>query len=161
MRVPTNACPSQNPNPTRTRFSRTNPQVDQLRTAIDALAYSTIQSAGSAVAEALSFHKDLPPPLRCFELFGFDVLVDRGLRPWLLEASQPNLAPNLSPKHGSEPLSSVPCEVNSKPGLHGSAGHTEQSVLGTHFEVRRPARPEKPDLEPGPWTLKVDIEPCT
>ena len=38
-------------------------------------------------------HRNVPHALNCFELFGFDVLIDEEMRPWLLEV---NLSPSLA-----------------------------------------------------------------
>ncbi len=87
---------------------RTNDQVPDPVRAIDLVEYrSSMRGAGhdddlfwrrirSILAQTLIAHRE--PMLRvsryvcaslgsCFELFGFDVVVDTGLRPWLIEAN--------------------------------------------------------------------------
>lgn len=39
------------------------------------------------VLTVLSHVSQIPPTTNCFEFFGFDVLIDNALRPWLLEVS--------------------------------------------------------------------------
>lgn len=56
----------------------------------------------------LSHVSQVPPTINCFEFFGFDVLIDNSLRPWLLEV-------NLSPALGND------CDADrsvKKPMLH-------------------------------------------
>ncbi|GLV38952.1 Tubulin tyrosine ligase-like 5 [Carabus blaptoides fortunei] len=60
------------------------------------------------VLTVLSHVTQVPPTVNCFEFFGFDVLVDSTLRPWLLEV-------NLSPALGND------CDADrtvKKPMLH-------------------------------------------
>ncbi|KAH0820000.1 hypothetical protein GEV33_002791 [Tenebrio molitor] len=45
------------------------------------------------ILTVLSHVSQIPPTVNCFEFFGFDVLIDSSLRPWLLEV---NLSPALS-----------------------------------------------------------------
>ncbi|CAG9854207.1 unnamed protein product [Phyllotreta striolata] len=45
------------------------------------------------ILTVLSHVNQIPPTVNCFEFFGFDVLIDSSLRPWLLEV---NLSPALS-----------------------------------------------------------------
>ncbi|XP_074031183.1 probable tubulin polyglutamylase TTLL2 isoform X2 [Leptinotarsa decemlineata] len=45
------------------------------------------------ILTVLSHVSQIPPTVNCFEFFGFDVLIDNSLRPWLLEV---NLSPALS-----------------------------------------------------------------
>lgn len=45
------------------------------------------------ILTVLSNVNQVPPTVNCFEFFGFDVLIDSSLRPWLLEV---NLSPALS-----------------------------------------------------------------
>ncbi|KAG5858265.1 putative tubulin polyglutamylase TTLL2, partial [Gonioctena quinquepunctata] len=37
------------------------------------------------ILTVLSHVSQIPPTVNCFEFFGFDVLIDNSLRPWLLE----------------------------------------------------------------------------
>lgn len=64
--------------------------------------------ASLVVLTLLSHVAQIPPTVNCFEFFGFDVLIDSCLRPWLLEV-------NLSPALGND------CDADrsvKKPMLH-------------------------------------------
>lgn len=51
--------------------------------------------AALVVLTALAQAAGIPPSRNCFEFFGFDVLVDADLRPWLLEVKFSNFTFNL------------------------------------------------------------------
>ncbi|XP_018327942.1 tubulin polyglutamylase TTLL5 isoform X2 [Agrilus planipennis] len=55
----------------------------------DMVIKAVLASASSIVSASQMF---VPNPACCFELFGFDILIDEGLKPWLLEV---NLSPSL------------------------------------------------------------------
>jgi hypothetical protein len=65
--------------------------VDQLIVDIQDVVVKAILSCEGAVVTAC--HQHVPYDNNCFELFGFDILVDEKLRPWLLEV---NLSPSLA-----------------------------------------------------------------
>ena len=58
---------------------------------IEDLVIKTIISTESLVYSAFEMH--VPYRNNCFELFGFDILIDSNLKPWLLEV---NLSPSLN-----------------------------------------------------------------
>ncbi|XP_057667585.1 probable tubulin polyglutamylase TTLL2 isoform X1 [Diorhabda carinulata] len=58
---------------------------------LDWLLWQRITSL--VILTVLSHVNQIPPTVNCFEFFGFDVLIDSSLRPWLLEV---NLSPALS-----------------------------------------------------------------
>ena len=58
---------------------------------IEDLLIKTILSIEHLVFQAHSQH--VPYRTNCFDLLGFDVLIDQSLKPWLLEV---NLSPSLS-----------------------------------------------------------------
>ncbi|XP_077288400.1 putative tubulin polyglutamylase TTLL2 [Arctopsyche grandis] len=64
--------------------------------------------AALVVLTALAQAAGIPPSRNCFEFFGFDVLVDADLRPWLLEV---NLSPALANDCDAD-------EIVKKPLLH-------------------------------------------
>lgn len=64
--------------------------------------------ASLVILTLLSYVSEIPATVNCFEFFGFDVLIDSCLRPWLLEV-------NLSPALGND------CDADrsvKKPMLH-------------------------------------------
>lgn len=66
------------------------------------------QISSLVILTLLSHVSQVPPTLNCFEFFGFDVLIDENLKPWLLEV-------NLSPALGND------CDTDNlvkKPLLH-------------------------------------------
>lgn len=65
--------------------------VGLLFSRIDDLVIKTIISVESTILSALTVQ--VPHRSNCFELLGFDVLVDSKLKPWLLEV---NLSPSLA-----------------------------------------------------------------
>lgn len=58
---------------------------------IDEIIYKTIISVEPVLTQA--FNQYVPDRHNCFQLFGFDVLIDNKLNPWLLEV---NLSPSLA-----------------------------------------------------------------
>ena len=68
-----------------------NVNVDHVFSEIESIVIKTIISAEPKMLEA--FKKFVPYRTNCFELLGFDVLLDSKLKPWLLEV---NLAPSLT-----------------------------------------------------------------
>jgi Tubulin-tyrosine ligase family len=58
---------------------------------IEDVVIKTIISMESIVFQATSAH--VPNRNNCFDLFGFDILLDKNLKPWLLEV---NLSPSLA-----------------------------------------------------------------
>lgn len=58
---------------------------------IEDLAIKTIISTEAIVFNA--FEMGVPYRNNCFELFGFDILIDSNLKPWLLEV---NLSPSMN-----------------------------------------------------------------
>ncbi len=65
--------------------------VDLLWEKIEDLCVKTILSIENIVYGAFEMH--VPYRNNCFELFGFDILLDSNLKPWLLEV---NLSPSLN-----------------------------------------------------------------
>ena len=63
---------------------------------------------------------------QCFEVFGFDVLLDAHLKPWLLEV---NVSPSLS--------SSSPLDKNIKNKLMSDSFHIVGYVFGCTYIVPR------------------------
>eukprot|EP01063_Lacrimia_lanifica_P003175 TRINITY_DN11690_c1_g1_i1.p1 TRINITY_DN11690_c1_g1~~TRINITY_DN11690_c1_g1_i1.p1 ORF type:complete len:601 (+),score=197.07 TRINITY_DN11690_c1_g1_i1:46-1848(+) len=78
-----------------------------------------------AVSDTLkfSYRNTFPDPgnlgTSCFEVLGFDVLVDQGLNPWLLEV---NHAPSFS------------CDSDLDYGIKGALIHEALSLVGAEFE---------------------------
>ena len=58
---------------------------------IDDIIYKTLLSVEPVLSQA--FNQYVPDRNNCFQLFGFDVLIDNKLNPWLLEV---NLSPSLA-----------------------------------------------------------------
>lgn len=70
-------------------------QIDSetLMKRIDDLIIKTIISAENLIYNGTKMF--VPQRDNCFELFGFDILVDQDIKPWLIEV---NLTPSLSPE---------------------------------------------------------------
>lgn len=58
---------------------------------IDDIIIKTVISVESILFQAMEMN--VPYRTNCFSLFGFDILVDQNLKPWLLEV---NLSPSLN-----------------------------------------------------------------
>lgn len=65
--------------------------VDALMLDIEDVIIKTILCAESDLYSRTK--QQIPHRNNCFELFGFDVLIDKDLKPWVLEV---NIAPSLS-----------------------------------------------------------------
>lgn len=61
----------------------------------------------------LSHIAQIPPTVNCFEFFGFDVLIDNSLRPWLLEVSKVRFTTN-----GSDSMTSIKAPILNKKVLN-------------------------------------------
>lgn len=72
-------------------FREHNIDVDTLFSRIEDLMVKTIISVEGIIFNAMTMQA--PHRTNCFELLGFDILLDSQLRPWLLEV---NLSPSLA-----------------------------------------------------------------
>ena len=75
----------------RAYFDKNDIDYDSIFAKIEDLVIKTILSTESIVFAATSIL--VPSRNNCFELFGFDILLDSKLKPWLLEV---NLSPSLA-----------------------------------------------------------------
>lgn len=73
------------------RMQISDEELDELRDKIDDLVAKTLICAESQICMSVRTHCSFPET--CFELFGFDVLIDEDLQPWLIEV---NFAPSLA-----------------------------------------------------------------
>ena len=106
------------------------------------IALKTIISIESVVTAAIEMH--VPSRSNCFELFGFDILVDASMQPWLLEV-------NLSP--------SMNCDTGLDLRLKTQLVADLFTLIGVRATQERPRRARSTSQRRRPWnssTLPVD-----
>lgn len=75
----------------KTYFSKNNIDYNEIFARIEDVIIKTILSIESSLFSAVTVQ--VPYQHNCFDLFGFDILLDSKLKPWLLEV---NLNPSLA-----------------------------------------------------------------
>ncbi|XP_026816161.1 tubulin polyglutamylase TTLL5 [Rhopalosiphum maidis] len=105
--------------------------TETLMAEIEDIVVKTIMSATAQMLPAINCF--VPHSQNCFELYGFDILVDDKLKPWLLEV---NLSPSLGIDSAldSRIKSSMLCDLFTLIGIP----IVDPTVFNFHKNVRRP-----------------------